>query len=44
MERGKRGNNVKGEWRNGRCVRWRGHRRGMGRGKLWIGVWMIENV
>ena len=40
---GKRGENEKGEWRNGRCVWWRGNIRGMERGRVWIGVWMKEN-
>ena len=35
--------NERGEWRNEGCVLWRGSRRGMERGKLWIGVWMREN-
>ena len=43
MERGKEEKNEKGEWRNEGCVLWRGSRRGMERGKLWIGVWMREN-
>ena len=43
MERGKRGNNEKGEWRNGRFVWWRGNRRGMERGKLWFSVRMRKN-
>ena len=43
MERGKEEKNEKGEWRNEGCVLWRGSRRGMDRGKLWIGVWMREN-
>ena len=29
--------------RNEGCVLWRGRRRGIERGKLWIGVWMREN-
>ena len=29
--------------RNEGSVLWRGKRRGMQRGKLWIGVWMREN-
>ena len=28
---------------NDRCVWWRGNRRGMEGGNLWIGVWMREN-
>ena len=43
MERGMEEKNERGEWRNEGCVLWRGSRRGMERGKLWIGVWMREN-
>ena len=32
-----------GEMRNEGCVLWRGRRREMERGKLWIGVWIREN-
>ena len=43
MERGKEEKNEKGEWRNEGYVLWRGSRRVMKRGKVWIGVWMREN-
>ena len=43
MERGKQGENEKAEWRNGGRMWWKGNRRGIGRGKFWIGVWMREN-
>ena len=44
MERGKEvEKNEKEEWRNEGCALWRGKRRGMESGKLWIGVWMREN-
>ena len=42
LERRKEEKIEKGERRNEGCVLWRGSRRGMERGNLWIGVWMRE--
>ena len=42
-DEGKEDKNDKGEWRNERCVLWRGSSRGMERGKLWIGLRTREN-
>ena len=43
MERRKEEKNEKGDSRNEGYVLWKGSRRRMARGKLWIGVWMREN-
>ena len=35
---------MKEEWKNVQWVWWRGRKRGMETGKLWIGAWIRENV